>query len=55
MSNSKIHIEYEVFRGDNYGKIRVAIADDNKEFCQIIAQFISAQEEFQVVGVARMV
>ena len=34
-------------------KIRVAIADDNKEFCQIIAQFISAQEEFQVVGVAR--
>lgn len=34
-------------------KIRVAIADDNKEFCQIIAQFISAQEEFEVVGIAR--
>ena len=34
-------------------KIRVAIADDNKEFCQIIAQFISAQEEFVVIGTAR--
>lgn len=34
-------------------KIRVAIADDNKEFCQIIAQFISAQDEFEVVGIAR--
>ncbi len=34
-------------------KIKVAIADDNKEFCQIIAQFISAQDEFEVVGMAR--
>lgn len=34
-------------------KIKVAIADDNREFCQIIAQFISAQEEFQVVGIAK--
>lgn len=34
-------------------KIKVAIADDNKEFCQIIAQFISAQEEFEVVGIAK--
>lgn len=35
------------------GKTRVAIADDNREFCQIIAQFISAQDEFEVVGTAR--
>jgi len=34
-------------------KIKVVIADDNKEFCQIIAQFISAQDEFEVVGVAK--
>ncbi|WFA09703.1 sporulation transcription factor Spo0A [Tissierella sp. Yu-01] len=34
-------------------KIKVAIADDNKEFCHIIAQFISAQDEFEVVGIAR--
>ena len=34
-------------------KITVAIADDNREFCQIISQFISAQEEFEVVGIAK--
>ena len=34
-------------------KIRVVVADDNKEFCQIVAQFISANEEFEVVGTAR--
>lgn len=34
-------------------KITVAIADDNREFCQIVAQFISAQEEFEVVGIAK--
>lgn len=34
-------------------RIKVAIADDNREFCQIIAQFISAQEEFEVVGIAK--
>src|SRR5690554_6488688 len=34
-------------------KTRIAIADDNREFCQIVAQFISAQEEFEVVGTAR--
>jgi two-component system response regulator (stage 0 sporulation protein A) len=34
-------------------KITVAIADDNREFCQIITQFLSAQEEFEVVGIAK--
>ncbi len=34
-------------------KTRVAIVDDNKDFCQIVAQFISAHEEFEVVGTAK--
>lgn len=34
-------------------RISVAIVDDNREFCQIIAQFISAHEEFEVVGIAK--
>lgn len=33
--------------------IKVVVADDNREFCQIVAQFISAQSEFQVVGTAK--
>jgi len=35
------------------GKIKVAIVDDNREFCQIIAQFISAHDEFDVIGTAK--
>lgn len=34
-------------------KITVAIVDDNRDFCQIIAQFISAHEEFEVIGIAK--
>ena len=34
-------------------KIKVAIVDDNREFCQIIARFISAHDEFKVVGTAK--
>lgn len=34
-------------------KIKVVIADDNREFCQIVDKFISKREEFQVVGIAK--
>src|SRR5699024_7685392 len=34
-------------------KVRIVVADDNMEFCQIISQFISTQEEFEVVGTAK--
>lgn len=34
-------------------KIKVAIADDNREFCQIISRFITEVEEFEVVGTAK--
>lgn len=35
------------------GKIKVVVADDNREFSRIVAQFISTQEEFEVVGIAK--
>ncbi len=35
------------------GKIKVIIADDNWEFCQILSKFISSQEEFHVLGIAK--
>lgn len=34
-------------------KIKVVIADDNRDFCQIVSKFISAQEEFEVIGMAK--
>lgn len=34
-------------------KVKVAIADDNREFCQIISRFITEVEEFEVVGTAK--
>ena len=33
-------------------KVKVVIADDNKEFCEILNQFISSHEEFEIVGIA---
>ncbi|AAM24528.1 two-component system response regulator (stage 0 sporulation protein A) [Caldanaerobacter subterraneus subsp. tengcongensis MB4] len=33
-------------------KIRIAIADDNKEFANILAEYLSAQQNIEVVGVA---
>ena len=38
--------------GLTMNKIKVVIADDNKEFCEILNQFISSHEEFEVVGIA---
>lgn len=34
-------------------KTRVVIADDNREFSEILTRFISSYEEFEVVGVAK--
>lgn len=35
------------------GKVRVAIADDNKEFCQMVADFLSRQTDLELVGVSQ--
>lgn len=34
-------------------KIKVLIADDNKEFCNILNEYLSTQEDVEVVGIAR--
>jgi len=33
-------------------KINILIADDNKEFCEILQEYISSQEDFNLLGVA---
>lgn len=35
------------------GKVRVAIADDNREFCQMLGDFLSRQTDLELVGVAQ--
>ena len=35
------------------GKTKILIADDNKEFCNILQKFLSMEEEFEVVGTAK--
>jgi len=34
------------------GQISVLIADDNKDFCEIISEYLKKQEDFSVVGIA---
>ncbi|NMA86193.1 MAG: sporulation transcription factor Spo0A [Tissierellia bacterium] len=33
------------------GKTKILIADDNKEFCNILEKFLSMEEEFEIVGI----
>ena len=34
-------------------KIKIVIADDNREFCEILNRLISSYEEFEVIGIAK--
>ncbi|WP_246566184.1 sporulation transcription factor Spo0A [Tissierella simiarum] len=34
-------------------KTKVLIADDNREFCEILKQFLALHEEFHVIGIAK--
>lgn len=34
-------------------KIKIVIADDNREFCHILSKFIGDEEEFKIVGKAK--
>ncbi|WP_095177805.1 sporulation transcription factor Spo0A [Clostridium cochlearium] len=34
-------------------KINIVIADDNKEFCNILKEYLSSQEDIEVVGVGK--
>lgn len=33
-------------------KIRVVIADDNQEFCEILSEYLNKQEDIEIVGIA---
>lgn len=37
----------------NTEKIKVLIADDNKDFCNILCEYLSSQDDIDVIGVAR--
>lgn len=39
--------------GSKMKKTTVVVADDNREFCDILTRIISSSEEFQIVGVAK--
>ncbi|MDI6631137.1 MAG: response regulator, partial [Thermoanaerobacteraceae bacterium] len=32
--------------------VRVLIADDNREFCELLKEFLNQQPDFELVGVA---
>lgn len=34
-------------------KCKVLIADDNREFAQIVARFIGEEDDFKVIGIAK--
>lgn len=33
-------------------KIRVILADDNKDFCDVVSSYLNKQEDISVVGIA---
>lgn len=35
------------------GKVNILIADDNREFCDILSEYVSMHEDFEVVGIAK--
>lgn len=54
MSNiiSIVIIKLIITGGKSMKKTRIVIADDNREFSKILFEYISSQEEFEVVGIA---
>jgi len=37
----------------NLQKIKILIADDNRDFCSILSEYLSMQQDFEVVGIAK--
>lgn len=35
------------------GKTKILIADDNREFCDILSKFLTMEEDFEVMGIAK--
>ncbi len=53
MSNSKKEINNSGGNKVENQKIRIVIADDNKDFCNILHQFLLTQNDVEVVGIAK--
>ncbi|MBZ4645806.1 MAG: two-component system, response regulator, stage 0 sporulation protein [Petroclostridium sp.] len=34
-------------------KIRIVIADDNRDFCEILCEYLNSQEDIEVIGIAK--
>lgn len=37
----------------NMQKIKILIADDNKDFCSILSEYLSMQSDFEIIGIAK--
>jgi len=37
----------------DFSKIKILIADDNKDFCSILSEYLEMQEDFEIVGTAK--
>ena len=37
----------------NMQKIKILIADDNKDFCSILSEYLSMQPDFEIIGIAK--
>ncbi|SHI93173.1 sporulation transcription factor Spo0A [Lutispora thermophila] len=37
----------------DFSKIKILIADDNKDFCSILSEYLELQDDFEVVGTAK--
>ena len=34
-------------------KVRILIADDNKDFCSVLSEYLDMQSDFEVIGIAK--
>ncbi|WP_372995611.1 sporulation transcription factor Spo0A [Lutispora sp.] len=37
----------------DFSKIKILIADDNKDFCSILSEYLEMQDDFEIVGTAK--
>lgn len=53
-----VELIYENYRNKHRGviyleKVRILIADDNRDFCDILKKYFSTKSDFEIVGIAR--
>lgn len=39
--------------GDFSGKIKIVLADDNKDFCQVLKEYLSNEDDIDILGIAK--